>query len=122
MCDIYLDKCRVCFRDIPMHLGDYETHSGEIAVYCQDCFERLIRREKLVAPYVVWKCVWPEKPVVRVLGPGPDGVAVVSLTENAWTFRDYNHPNGGRLKKVKEAKPGGRSATSQEPTNKFVGL
>ena len=34
MCNIYMDSCKVCGCDIPMHLGDFATKKREIECYC----------------------------------------------------------------------------------------
>lgn len=37
MCDIYMDRC-VCGRvEVEMHLGDFNTPSGDISISCVKC-------------------------------------------------------------------------------------
>ena len=106
MCDIYMDTCRLCGKEIPMHLGDYATDRGEIVVYHLECFNKL---PAIKCPYVVWT-VNPEKVVEsfreeaiaekELIGD----VVVVALTENAWSNWPINHPNllGVTVKEIHE--------------------
>ena len=100
MCDCYTAKCAKCGRDIPMHLGDFETKRDEIEVYCIRCFSDELKGTRSVIWFnnkleqlqecfsnAEWKRVWD-----ATIGE-EDYVIVKSLTDNAWEHKFENHPN-----------------------------
>lgn len=94
MCDIYMDRCHVCRKEIEMHLGDFMTSRWEILVFHKECFERVVM---MLESDEDFPCIgW-------VMWKGDMGdVVIVSLTRNAWRNRYINHPNWGDVKLIKE--------------------
>jgi hypothetical protein len=75
MCDIYGAKCQGCGRYIDMHLADFATGRDEVDVWCSYCI--------------------PDDRNAGVVWLDDDGgrIFVKSLTENARSNWDGNHPN-----------------------------
>lgn len=93
MCDIYVAECKVCGKEIDMHLGDYDTDRDEVEVYCYK--HRGIKTEG-----VLWR-------VGKGGGGGfkvGDKFWVIPLTENARNNRHHNHPNVGRPEIISECR------------------
>ena len=72
MCDIYMDSCKVCGKDIPMHLGDWSTKRHEIECFCSEHI--------------------PDTNVRVFVGDGWE-TGIRALTENAVHYKDMNMPN-----------------------------
>lgn len=34
MCDLYCGNCKVCGKDLPIHLGDWSTKRDEVEFFC----------------------------------------------------------------------------------------
>ena len=81
MCDCYDHTCKLCDVDIPMHLGDFETGSDEIDVFCK----YHIPTEN-VRVYTLTDSNEGSFPVGYRIG-------IRDLTENARARKDENHPN-----------------------------
>lgn len=80
MCDCYGEPCKVCGQMYPMHLGDFNTERWEITILCPKCFGNFPHLRR-----VCWSNDDGKEPLLEIL----------SLTENAWSNRRYNHPNLG---------------------------
>jgi hypothetical protein len=76
MCNILLMPCKVCGRNIDMHLADYDTDPEEIEIYCGKHLPE-DRRDG-----ILW-------------GYRKKRVFVRALTKNAYTHAGGNHPNDG---------------------------
>jgi len=100
MCEIYHHPCKVCGIDIDIHLGDYETISSEIEVFCKNH----IPNENIV----IWDSKDENRPV-RLKGRVSlskiythSKVGVRPLTMNAYLHKDMNHPNASHCDIVEE--------------------
>jgi len=99
LCDIYTARCEKCGKEIEMHLGDFETRRDEIVVLCS---EHVKDYKKYGDRCVFWLFnpievityneEFDKNFLTTVSNPI---VAVISLTDNAWENRFYNHPNYG---------------------------
>jgi len=78
MCDCYTDTCRICGKEIEMHLGDYETDRGEIIVCHKKCFDGTFGWNSLAD----WKHYEDEGLII-----------VFCLTKRAWKNREGNSLN-----------------------------
>jgi hypothetical protein len=67
-----MDSCKVCGKDIPMHLGDWSTKRHEIECFCGEHI--------------------PDINVRVFVGEGWK-VGIRALTENAVHYKDMNMPN-----------------------------
>lgn len=89
MCDCYTDICRICGKDIEMHLGDYETDRGEILVIHEDC---LIKGIGFYTQLLLVGIGYHTEQVIDSNFRGK--IIIISLTENAWANRHMNNYNG----------------------------
>jgi len=93
ICDICNSPCKVCGKDLPLHLGDYNTAPEEVECYCgehlpynnvtiftlleDDTYEDL----PYITRYVIYKQGWK--------------MGIRSLTPNAIENKEINFPNVG---------------------------
>ena len=96
MCDIYAEPCKICGELIPMHLGDFETDRAEIIVVCPKCIDNKFLVNNIVnSRNVVGFCIWLDEEL-------NEKYMIISLTENAWKNRNFNHPNLAQIIKLSE--------------------
>ena len=82
MCDICNSPCKVCGKDLPLHLGDYETGRGEVECFCEDHLP-----ETDVRVFTLTEDETEERfPIGWKMG-------IRALTDNAREYKDYNYPN-----------------------------
>jgi len=92
MCDCYSHKCKLCDKQLSVHLGDFETGRDEIEVFCSDHIPN-----ENVAVFTITEvyademgCFSDEDEVYIGWKMG-----IRPLTEKAkyYTIEGYNHPN-----------------------------
>lgn len=95
MCDIYGEPCKICGNMWEMHLGDYETSQYEIFLICSKCYNTRYEEmfKKKYINFTIWKRYRKRK---------YNKYIIVSLTENAWAHRGWNHLNESRTDMIKE--------------------
>lgn len=86
MCNIVNSPCKICGKDLPLHLGDYKTAPHEVECYCEEHIpDNNVRVFTLIEDdyFVVWKIDHPKgwKMGIR------------SLTDNAKECEECNYPN-----------------------------
>jgi len=103
-------KCVLCGRKVNFHFGDFQTSEEEVEIICDTCLrkraEGLNNEEKRIRvfygklykkPYTIW--VYCEDADWRKLRL----CLVHAKTENAWEWRDINHPNKAICTKLAES-------------------
>ena len=91
MCNIVASPCKICGKDLPLHLGDYDTEPEEVECYCSEHLpDTNVRIFTLMEddvyedlPYIPKSIIYPKGWVMGIR----------SLTENARENRDKNYPN-----------------------------
>ena len=88
MCDIVNSPCKVCGKDLPLHLGDYDTAPSEVECYCADHLpEKDVRMFTLTEDSLPYDSgMTPEFLKGWKMG-------IRSLTQNAHENEDKNYPN-----------------------------
>ncbi len=100
MCDICNSPCKICNKDLPLHLGDYSTAPEEVECYCaehlpktdvsvftlteDDTYEDL----PYVPRHIIYKQGWK--------------MGIRYLTANAIEHKEINFPNVGAEFDVEE--------------------
>ena len=97
MCDIYTAKCRVCGKEIEMHLGNWNTKRSEVRVYCGAHLEKALLQTKPVSLWRFKRCLGGK----RWCGV----VAVVLLTPTAKRNGRINHPNKWESERICQFEP-----------------
>jgi hypothetical protein len=97
MCEIYEHPCKICGTPIEIHLGDYDTESSEIEVFCKDH----IPKENVV----IWetKAKGNRRGVQSICDKNTNAkVGIRALTENAKLNKNGNHPNAHDCEIIEE--------------------
>lgn len=104
MCNIVNSPCVVCKKDLPLHLGDYETEPEEVECFCSEHIpDTNVRVFTLIEDDVDtdYDYPWENDQLIQtktgehVSYPKGWTMGIRSLTDTARRFEEMNFPNVG---------------------------
>lgn len=97
MCKIYEHPCKICGTPIEIHLGDYDTSSNEIEVFCKDHIPK--------KDVTIWesKDKGHRRGVQNICEKNTHSkVGIRALTIFAKLCKESNHPNTHKCEIIEE--------------------
>jgi hypothetical protein len=93
MCNIVNSPCIICDKNLPLHLGDYDTNPEEVECFCSEHIP-----DNDVSVFVLTEDdVYEDRPYIQRTIIFKKGwvMGIRYLTDNARTHKDKNYPNVG---------------------------
>lgn len=89
MCDICNSPCKVCGKELPLHLGDYNTTPEEVECYCS---EHLPENDVSIFT-LLENDVYADSPHCTISYRQGWRMGIRYLTANAIENKEINYPN-----------------------------